>query len=47
MWRAILGLQRVVGGSVPWQMVVAAAVRHSIVANADNFFLLVHNARAH
>lgn len=33
----------VFGGTAPWQQVVIAAIRHTIITNTDNFFLLVHD----
>lgn len=37
----------VFGGTAPRQQVVIAAIRHTIITNPDNFFLLVHDTCSH
>lgn len=37
----------VFGGTAPRQQVVIAAIRHTIITNTDNFFLLVHDTCSH
>lgn len=43
----IFGVEMVFGGTAPRQQVVIAAIRHTIITNTDNFFLLVYDTCSH